>query len=120
MDYYDRIKLLLKEKKDTAKNLCKHIGLPYATYITQKQRRSKNIPMTQAQKTADYLESTTEYLIMGNESMKHKPNNKTTSENIVRLIARGGKVKEFKVSDEQRKAIETLLGKDYIDPDVDI
>lgn len=65
MDYYDRIDLLLKERKDNAKNMCRNINLSYNTFAGQKQRRSKNIDMFIVQKIADYLQTSTEYLING-------------------------------------------------------
>lgn len=48
--------------------------------------------------------------------------NPPQKENTVRIIGRGGVVKEYKVTEEQQKAFELLLAslpKDGIDPDVD-
>lgn len=48
--------------------------------------------------------------------------NSPQKENTVRIIGRGGVVKEYKVTEEQQKAFELLLAslpKDGIDPDVD-
>ena len=72
MDYYDRIEILLKEKNDNAKNMCKNIGLSYNTFAGQKKRRSKNIDMHIVQSIAEYLNTTTEYLINGD--FKKYPN----------------------------------------------
>ena len=67
MDYYERIESLLKEKNDTAKNMCREIGLSYNTFTGQKKRKSKNIDMQIVQKIAKYLNTTSEYLINGND-----------------------------------------------------
>ena len=69
MDYYDRIDVLLKEKKDNAKNMCSSIGLSYNTFNGQKRRHSKNIDMYNVQRIADYLGTTTEYLINGSTAV---------------------------------------------------
>lgn len=67
MDYYERIESLLKKKNDTAKNMCREIGLSYNTFAGQKKRKSKNIDMQTVQKIAKYLNTTSEYLINGND-----------------------------------------------------
>ncbi len=65
MDYYDRIEDLLKQRNDNAKNMCRNIGMSYNTFSGQKKRRSKNVDMYIVQTIADYLNTTTEYLING-------------------------------------------------------
>lgn len=71
----------------------------------------ENLPINILEPLANALHTTPSYLLGWT--------NENTDDNLisVKLIARGGTTKEFKVSEEQRKAIETLLGEDYIDPD---
>ena len=72
------------------------------------------MPINILEPLAKALQTTPSFLL-GWEDKKN-----TTTDNTIRLVARDGATKEFRVSDEQRKAIETLLGNDYIDPDVNI
>lgn len=116
-----RILNLLKEKQMTKADILKKSNLKKSTLynIFDEKTDVKNINIETMKEICSALNTTLDYIIDGNEELKYGSSNKQT-ENTIRLIARGGKVKEFKVSDEQRKAIETLLGKDYIDSDIDI
>ena len=116
-----RILNLLKEKHMTKADVLKKSNLKKSTLynIFDEKTDVKNINIETMREICSALNTTLDYIINGNEELKYGSPNKQT-ENTIRLIARGGKVKEFKVSDEQRKAIETLLGKNCIDSDVDI
>ena len=116
-----RILNLLKEKHMTKADVLKKSNLKKSTLynIFDEKTDVKNINIETMKEICSALNTTLDYIINGNEELKYGSPNKQT-ENTIRLIARGGKVKEFKVSDEQRKAIETLLGKNCIDSDVDI
>lgn len=114
-----QISLRIKERRLSlglsVDDLAKKINKNRATIYRYENGEIENLPMNILEPLAKALQTTPAYLLGWEEK-----NETVTTENTIRLIARGGGIKEYKVSDEQRKAIETLLGKDYIDPDVDI
>lgn len=95
-------------------DLAKKINKNRATIYRYENGNIENMPINIIEPLAKALQTTPSFLL-GLEDKKN-----TTTDNTIRLVARGGAIKEFKVSDEQRKAIETLLEKNYINSDVDI
>jgi len=74
MDIYDRIDELLKQKKSNRKEMACLIDIPYNTISSLFIRRSKGMNLVMLQKIADYLDTTMDYLVYGNE--KEKPTSK--------------------------------------------
>ncbi len=112
MDYYDRIEFLLKKNNDTAKNMCRKINLSYNTFSGQKKRKSKNVDMQTVQRIANYLKTTAEYLINGNDNLLSKTNSQehlVNKKNTIVVFGRGEGKSEYQVTDEQLKAMKTLL-----------
>lgn len=95
-------------------DLAKKINKNRATIYRYENGNIENMPINIIEPLAKALQTTPSFLL-GLEDKKN-----TTTDNTIRLVAHGGAIKEFKVSDEQRKAIETLLEKNYINSDVDI
>ena len=113
-----QISMRIKERRIalglSVDDLAKKINKNRATIYRYENGDIENMPMNILEPLAKALQTTPSFLL-GWEDKKD-----TATDNTIRLVARGGATKEFKVSDEQRKAIETLLGNDYIDPDVNI
>lgn len=113
MDYYERIEFLLKKNNDTAKNMCKNINLSYNTFSGQKKRKSKNIDMQTVQKIANYLQTTAEYLINGDNansfSNVNSINSLPANKNTIVVFGRNEGKSEYQISDEQLKAMKILL-----------
>ena len=113
-----QISMRIKERRMalglSVDDLAKKINKNRATIYRYENGDIENMPMNILEPLAKALQTTPSFLL-GWEDKKD-----TATDNTIRLVARGGATKEFKVSDEQRKAIETLLGNDYIDPDVNI
>lgn len=113
-----RILNLLKEKEMTKADILKKSNLKKSTLynVFDEKTDIKNINLETITAICSALNTTLDYIIDGNDELKYG-SSKNQCENTIRLIARGGTVKEFRVNEEKRKAIETLLGDDYIDPD---
>ncbi len=76
MDFYDRVKALVKIKNMTIKGLLDSLGINFETYNSQ--RRFGNLPRTDdSVKIAQSLGVTVEYLVTGRE-----PDNIETVKNI--------------------------------------
>lgn len=70
MDIFDRIEYLLKETKKSKRGMCFALDMPYSTISSMFQRRSKNLDVPTAKKMAQYLGTTLEYLVTGNEAYR--------------------------------------------------
>ena len=69
--FFSRIEEMLKEKKKTQKDMVAYIGVSAQSFTNWKSRNS--IPSADvAVKIADYLETSVEYLITGNEKDTYK------------------------------------------------
>lgn len=107
MDFYDRLNGILAEKRVTKRKLCIDLDIPYTTLASMFQRRSNSIDLDTIKKIASYLDTTLEYLATGNEQYKFKsdcPANTVT-------ISTADETTVYKVSNEDIKAIKTLLEK---------
>lgn len=62
MDFYNRLEGLLKEKGVSRKTMCSLIGVPYETLNSMIKRQSQSIAVDILQKTADFFNTTTDYL----------------------------------------------------------
>lgn len=107
MDFYDRLNGLLAEKRITKRKLCLDLDIPYTTLASMFQRRSNSVDLDTVKKIASYLNTTLEYLATGNEEFKFNsdhPINTIT-------ISTADETTVYKVSDQDVKAIKTLLEK---------
>lgn len=116
MDIFERITNLLKEKSITRMKLCEDTGISYLTLSTIYKRRSE-MSGRMIKTIADYLDTTADYLITGNEKYKEKSSVATSvgqsllihKENQVTAIARGGDKVQYDLTDAEMQAIITLL-----------
>lgn len=111
MDFYDRINELLEEKKIKKTTLSKEIKIPYTTIASMFSRHSTSIDVQIIKKIADYLETTTEYLINGNENLKRKKDYKSYNENTIIAIKDDENANYYQLSENDFKAIITILEK---------
>lgn len=71
MDFYDRVKLLVKEKNTTIQDLIQSLEINFETYRSGK--RFGNLPRADdAVKIAKALNTTVEYLVTGVDSNPYK------------------------------------------------
>lgn len=106
-----RLKELRVNYKLTTRELANKLNLAQST-ISLYESGKRQPDYDTLKKIALFFNVTTDFLLENNDKAFDFP-----KENSIRIIGRGGAVKEFFVSDERRKAIETLLGDAYIDPD---
>jgi transcriptional regulator with XRE-family HTH domain len=84
MDFYERVKYLVKEKNFSLIPFLESIGINYGTY--KAQRRYNNLPRAdEAVKIAKALNTTVEYLVTG-ENQQQNPIMKTELLNIIHLL----------------------------------
>ena len=75
MDFFDRVKLLVKQDTDlTLRNFIESRGINYETYCSGK-RRNKLPRADEALRIAEALDTTIEYLITGQQKVGKKSNN---------------------------------------------
>lgn len=122
--FSEQLRKLRREKKLTQIELGKLLNVSNGT-IAMWETDKRQPDITTLNKIAEYFGVSVDYL-MGKENRENLSfsENRTSrqKENTVRIIGRGGVVKEYKVTEEQQKAFELLLAslpKDGIDPDVD-
>lgn len=106
MDFYDRLNVMLAEKRITKRKLCLDLNIPYTTLASMFQRRSNSIDMETVKKIASYLNTTLEYLATGNEKFKSKDN---APANTVNITTKDYENFVFKLTDEELNAILTIL-----------
>lgn len=111
MDIYDRINVLLKERKTTRVKLGKETGISYHTLTAMFQRRSKNVDVETLKKIAEYLGTTLEFLVSGNEEMKYLAGDKSdvSHTNKIKIFFKGAPSREYELSDEKLTALQALL-----------
>lgn len=107
MDIYDRLNGMLAEKRITKRKLCLDLGIPYTTLASMFQRRSNSIDIETLKKISSYLDTTLEYLATGEEQYKFI---RGQSFNTI-TICTHDETLVYKVSNEDIKAIKTLLDK---------
>ena len=84
MDFYNRVKLLVKEKNYSLLPFLESLGISYETF--RGQRRYNNLPRAdEAVKIAKALNTTVEYLVTG-ENQQQTPIMKTELLNILHLL----------------------------------
>ena len=106
MDFYDRVDLLLRKKKVSAKRMCRELEISYSTYFTQKRRRTKNIPATQAIDIAKYLDANVEYLTKGLEAVLPQY---TPPANTIVVFEYEGEYEEYQLARGQMLAVKAIL-----------
>lgn len=107
MDMYDRINDLLRRKKLKKTDISKNIGVPYSTLASMFARRSMGVDIETIKKIAQYLGTTVEYLVTGNESYKETT---PTPDGTVTIVV-DGLTYVYKLSKEDIQAIITILEK---------
>lgn len=109
MDIYDRIDVFLKQKNKNRKEMCEAIGLSYNTLASFYKRHSTKMNLDILKKIADYLGTTMDYLIYGEE--KEKPANTLTGLKLeMALNEIGLSFKDLdNLSNEQAKLIACTL-----------
>lgn len=110
MDLYDRINGLLAERRISKRKLSIDLGIPYTTLASMFQRRSMSVDVDTMGKIANYLDTTLEYLISGNEKYKHKKAEKE-DKCCVSLVIPGFGSSTYYLSENDIKAIKTILDK---------
>ena len=85
MDFFERVKLLVKTKNTTIKTLVEDLGLNYGSYNTL--RKSNNLPRAdEAVKIAQALNTTVEYLVTGEDSNPAEIELKELKEKLKNLL----------------------------------
>ena len=110
-DVYDRIDDMLKKKGKNRKEMCLDINLSYNTLASFYRRRSNKIKLDTLRKIADYLGTTIDYLIYGNEELKKKPAKELTGLKLEWALNEVGlEMSDLdNLSDEQSKLIAATL-----------
>lgn len=84
---HERITSLCKAKGVTGSRMCLELGLSKSTLSDIKHGRKKGISTNSAQKIADYLGVSVDYLLTGEEEQKNKPtDNGELSQKDVQLV----------------------------------
>ncbi len=111
-DKYDRIEdLLFKRRGTTKKKMCEYLGISYSTFISWYQRRSKNPGIEAIQKIAEYLGTTTEYILTGNTLYYYNDvmRPEVFDENIVVVKVKGQDSREYTLDDKSMQAVVMML-----------
>ena len=108
-----KLRELRKENKLTTKELGEKLSLSQST-ISLYESGKRQPDLDTLKKIAQFFNVSVDYLL-GKEDKMHQ-----LTPNTIRIIGRGGFYKDYNVSDEERKAYETLLENGHIDPDVKI
>lgn len=109
MDMYDRINDFLDKRKLRKSDLSKNLNIPYSTIASMFQRHSTGVDVEIIKKIADYLNTTVEYLVNGNEKYKIA-DNENYSNCMVAIKDKGNK-KYFQLTENDFNAILTILEK---------
>ena len=115
MDIYDRINILLIEKKKNKRKMSIDLQMPYSTLSSLFIRRSTNVDIQIMKKIANYLGTTLEYLINGDEKYKYGKDEKFYSKNTIIVIKDNDNVKYYKFNDDDFNAILTIINKFHME-----
>lgn len=108
---------LRKNRKITMKELGSALNLAEST-ISLYENGQRQPDFETITKIANYFNVTIDYL-MGRENAVSPPQQEPPQqENTVRIIGRGGVVKEYKVTERERKMFEAMLEAESEDPDL--
>ena len=107
MSMYDRIEELLKEQKLKKTDISRAIGVPYSTIASMFQRRSMGVDVETIKKIAQYLGTTVEYLVTGNEAYKEQT---SLPEGTISIVV-DGETYVYRLCTEDIKAIMAILDK---------
>ena len=111
MDMYDRINGLLAEKRITKRKMCIDLNLPYTTIASMFQRRSTSVDIQLIKKIADYLVTTLEYLLDGNEKYKKMHNENYFDSNTIIVIKNKKEKSYYKLSENDFNALVAIIEK---------
>lgn len=104
-----KIKELRKQNNITLQKLANYLHTGTST-ISQYETGKREANFDTLCKIADFFNVSVDYLLgreeKSNPEITESPAQK---ENTIRIIGRGGVIKEYKVTEEQQKAFETLL-----------
>ena len=110
-----RLRELRKKEKLTMQELAEKLNISQST-VSLYESGKRHPDSDTLKKIAKFFNVSIDYLLENNSDIIYQQ----PKENLIRIVGRGGSVKEYQVSEDQRKAIEILIGKDYIYPDVNI
>lgn len=111
MDIYDRINILLIEKKTNKRKMSIDLNMPYSTLASLFTRRSTNVDIQVMKNIAVYLGTTLEYLIDGNEKYKYANDCEYYSSNTIVVIKNKENKKYYKFNDDDFNAILKIIDK---------
>jgi len=112
VDMYEKINVLLKDKGVTKKIMCKHLGIPYNTYMSMSRRKSKNIALKTFQDIARYLDVSGDFLLGEHENTDIEY--LSPGEDTVILSAEQTHMKKYRAIDERgRKNVDLILNSEY-------
>lgn len=102
---YERIQSLCKDKGVSGSRMCLDLGLSKSTLSDMKSGRKNGISTTTANKMADYLGVSVDYLLNGEEQKNNAPDELVLTEDEIRILS------AFReMSPERQKALAELLG----------
>lgn len=106
----DKIKSLAKDQGIKIKFICSQLGLS-ETYLSNVKNGKDRMTEERLEKIADVLHTTPEYLRDETE-VKEKPstNSEELSVNTVIMRSRDGSIIKRRLSDEQVRALQTIIG----------
>ena len=104
-----RLKELRKKEKLTMVELSEKLHLSQST-ISLYESGKREPDVNTLKKIANFFNVSIDYLLENTNDLIYK----TPKENLIRIVGIGGSVKDYQVSEAQRKAIETLLEKNCI------
>lgn len=110
-----RLKELRKKEKLTMVELSEKLHLSQST-ISLYESGKREPDVNTLKKIANFFNVSIDYLLENTNDLIYK----TPKENLIRIVGIGGSVKDYQVSEAQRKAIETLLENNCISSDVNI
>lgn len=109
MSTIDNIVLLLKEQNKTQKDLCDFLGVTKNAFTDWKSGRIKSYTKYLPQ-IAEYFDVSVDYLL-GKTDKIEKPSasGELPDKNVVTIIGRDGRYIQKKLTDEQIRALETII-----------
>ncbi len=111
MDIYDRIAGLLKEKRLTKKEMSQTLNISYSTLASLFQRRSMNVDIELMKKIANYLDTTLEYLVTGNETYKYPTTSDYFSNFTIITVKNKDTKAYYRLNEEDFETVTTILDK---------
>lgn len=108
MSTLDKILQLLKEKKQSQKDLTDYLGLSKNTFTSWKADRNQSY-LKYIDKIADFFNVTTDYLLLKTDERKPLRQGEEQESNFIKIAGRNGNFIYRKLSDKQVDLILRMI-----------